>query len=121
MVVESDLNAWCSCWLVCPRSTVLGVVEGRSLEVHVEVTPVGPQLGLAPVGQTGAAHDETPPVVDALRHLGLTVGGVVDVHRGVLVDGGDHLGRALVGGGGRCRGWRSYLKSLTAPQPPADS
>ena len=50
-------------------------VEGDHVTGEVgeeaEVTPVGPQLGLAAVGQAGAAHDETPPVVGALRDLGL--------------------------------------------------
>ena len=68
-----------------------------------EVPPVGPQGGLGGAGQSGAAHDQTPAVVDALGHLGLAVEGVVDRRPRRLVDGGDGRGQRLCPGAHRHR------------------
>ncbi len=68
-----------------------------------EMAPVRPQRSLAAVGQAGAAHDEAPCVVGALRHLGDAASGVVDVHPGVLGDGGDGGVEALGVGAHRHR------------------
>ena len=56
-----------------------------------EVTPLGPQRGLA-TGEPGASHDETSALVDAFGHLGLAVEGVVDRCPGRLLDGLDGPG-----------------------------
>jgi hypothetical protein len=49
-------------------------LDGRPVQVgqEGEVTPLRPQRGLAS-DQSGAAHDETAALVDALGHLGLAV------------------------------------------------
>ncbi len=77
--------------------TMEGVeVDGSTLEVgqEGEVAPVGPQRGLG-ADQAGAAHDEAPALVGALGHLGPPSFGVVDLHPGVLGDGGDGPGQGL--------------------------
>ena len=77
--------------------TMEGVdVGGGPLEVgqEGEVTPVGPQGGLG-TDEAGAAHDEAPALVGALGHLGPAPFGVVDLHPGVLGEGGDGLGQGL--------------------------
>ncbi len=65
-----------------------GGVSGQIGEEAV-MAPLRPQTSLGRVGETGAAHDQAPTVVDALAHLGLAFEGVVDVDPVLLVDGGD--------------------------------